>query len=192
MTKLTEKIFNEAKNEAVMHEAVRWYLASRRQGTHKAKTRTEVSGGGKKPWKQKGTGRARAGSNRSPLWRKGGVIFPPTPRDHSYALPKKIRQLAVRVLLSELNRDGRVQVVDAFSLSQPKAKEGAKFLAGLKVEGMVVIVMGAENPTFERGVRNIAGAKVMLSKDLNVFDLAKTDWLVLDKAAVEQLKERLS
>ena len=97
-----------------------------------------------------------------------------------------------RVLLSELNRDGRVQVVDAFSLSQPKAKEGAKFLAGLKVEGMVVIVMGAENPTFERGVRNIAGAKVMLSKDLNVFDLAKTDWLVIDKAAVEQLKERLS
>ena len=84
MAQLTEKIFNENKNDAVVHEAVRWYLASRRQGTHKAKTRTEVSGGGKKPWKQKGTGRARAGSNRSPLWRKGGVIFPPTPRDHTY------------------------------------------------------------------------------------------------------------
>ena len=192
MAQLTEKIFNEAKNDAVVHEAVRWYLASRRQGTHKAKTRTEVSGGGKKPWKQKGTGRARAGSNRSPLWRKGGVIFPPTPRDHSYELPKKVRQLAVRVLLSELNRDGRVRVVDAFSLAQPKAKAGVKYLAELKVAGMVVIVMGTENPTFERGVRNIAGAKVMLSKDLNVFDLAKTDWLVLDKAAVEQLKERLS
>jgi large subunit ribosomal protein L4 len=192
MAQLTGKIFNEARNDAVMHEAVRWYLASRRQGTHKAKTRTEVSGGGKKPWKQKGTGRARAGSNRSPLWRKGGVIFPPTPRDHSYELPKKVRKLAVRVLLSELNRVNRVKLVDAFSLSQPKAKEGVKYLEELKVAGMVVIVMGAENPTFERGVRNIAGAKVMLSKDLNVFDLAKTDWLVLDQAAVEQLKERLS
>lgn len=192
MTQLTEKIFNEEKNDAVVHEAVRWYLASRRQGTHKAKTRTEVSGGGKKPWKQKGTGRARAGSNRSPLWRKGGVIFPPTPRDHSYNLPKKVRQLAVRVLLSELNRADRVKVVDALTLSQPKAKEGAKFLKELNLNGSVIIVQGAENPTFAKGMRNLAGVKIMTSNDLNIFDLAKADWLVLDKASVAQLKERLS
>ncbi|MDD5593281.1 MAG: 50S ribosomal protein L4 [Candidatus Margulisbacteria bacterium] len=192
MAQLTEKIFNEEKNDAVVHEAVRWYLASRRQGTHSALTRTEVTGGGKKPWKQKGTGRARAGSNRSPLWRKGGVIFPPKPRDHSYELPKKVRKLAVRVLLSGLNRENRVKVVDSLALPQPKAKEGAKWLKELKVDGMVVIVMGAENPAFDRGVRNLAGVRVMLSKDLNVFDLAKTDWLVLDKTAVEQLNERLS
>ena len=192
MAQLTEKIFNEEKNDAVVHEAVRWYLASRRQGTHKAKTRTEVSGGGKKPWKQKGTGRARAGSTRSPLWRKGGVIFPPTPRDHSYNLPKKVRQLAVRVLLSELNRADRVKIVDALTLSQPKAKEGAKFLKELNLDGSVIIVQGAENPTFAKGMRNLAGVKIMTSNDLNIFDLAKTDWLVLDKASVAQLKERLS
>lgn len=192
MAQLTEKIFNEEKNDAVVHEAVRWYLASRRQGTHKAKTRTEVSGGGKKPWKQKGTGRARAGSNRSPLWRKGGVIFPPTPRDHSYNLPKKVRQLAVRVLLSELNRADRVKIVDALTLSQPKAKEGAKFLKELNLDGSVIIVQGAENPTFAKGMRNLAGVKIMTSNDLNIFDLAKTDWLVLDKASVAQLEERLS
>ncbi|MBN3032751.1 MAG: 50S ribosomal protein L4 [Candidatus Saganbacteria bacterium] len=192
MAQLTEKIFNEEKNAAVVHEAVRWYLASRRQGTHSALTRTEVTGGGKKPWQQKGTGRARAGSNRSPLWRKGGVVFPPKPRDHSYELPKKMRKLAVRVLLSELNRGGRVILSDALKLAQPKAKAGAAFLKELKVGGSVLIVLGAENPAFERGVRNISGVTVMLSKDLNVYDLAKADWLIVEKPAVEQLKGRLS
>ena len=192
MAQLTEKIFNEEKNDAVVHEAVRWYLASRRQGTHSAKTRTEVSGGGKKPWKQKGTGRARAGSTRSPLWRKGGVIFPPKPRSYAYNLPKKVRQLAVRVLLSELNRAGRVRVLDAFSLAQPKAKEGAQFLKEQNTTGAVMIVMGDDNPNFERGVRNLAGVSVIRSNDLNIFDLARTDWLVLDKASLKQLTERLS
>lgn len=192
MAQLTEKIFNEEKNDAVVHEAVRWYLASQRQGTHSAKTRTEVSGGGKKPWKQKGTGRARAGSTRSPLWRKGGVIFPPKPRNYGYNLPKKVRQLAVRVLLSELNRADRVKVLDTFSLAQPKAKEGAKFLKEQNTPGKVMFVMGADNPDFERGVRNLAGVSIVRSGDLNIFDLARTDWLVLDQASVKQLKERLS
>ncbi len=192
MAQLTEKIFNEEKNDAVVHEAVRWYLASQRQGTHSAKTRTEVSGGGKKPWKQKGTGRARAGSTRSPLWRKGGVIFPPKPRSYAYALPKKVRQLAVRVLLSELNRADRVKVLDTLSLPKPKAKDGAQFLKDQNASGAVMIVLGADNPSFERGVRNLAGVSVIKSQDLNVFDLAKTDWLILDQASVAQLKERLS
>ncbi len=192
MAELKEKIFNEENNPAVVHEAIRWYLASQRQGTHSAKTRTEVSGGGKKPWKQKGTGRARAGSTRSPLWRKGGVIFPPKPRSYAYALPKKVRQLAVRVLLSELNRADRVRVLDSLSLAQPKAKEGAKFLKEQNTSGAVMIVMGSDNPDFERGVRNLAGVSVIRSGDLNVFDLAKTDWLILDKTSLKQLKERLS
>ncbi len=192
MAELKEKIFNEENNPAVVHEAIRWYLASQRQGTHSAKTRTEVSGGGKKPWKQKGTGRARAGSTRSPLWRKGGVIFPPKSRSYAYALPKKVRQLAVRVLLSELNRADRVRVLDSFSLAQPKAKEGAKFLKEQNASGAVMIVLGADNPEFARGVRNLAGVSVVKSQELNVFDLAKTDWLILDKASVKQLKERLS
>ena len=134
MAQLKEKVFNEAVNEPVVHDAVRWLLASRRQGTHSAKTRTEVSGGGKKPWKQKGTGRARAGSTRSPLWRKGGVIFPPKPRDYAYSLPKKVRQLALRVALSELNRADKIKTVEAFSLPQPKTKEGVKWLKAQGVE----------------------------------------------------------
>ncbi|OGB90580.1 50S ribosomal protein L4 [candidate division WOR-1 bacterium RIFCSPHIGHO2_01_FULL_53_15] len=192
MTQLSEKIFNEKMNQAVVHEALRWYLASRRQGTHSALTRAEVSGGGKKPWKQKGTGRARAGSNRSPLWRKGGVIFPPKPRDYSYALPKKMRKLALRIVLSELNRDGKVRLIESFTLPEAKARAGAKFLADLKAGGNVIILMGAENPAFERGVRNLAGVTVVLIDDINVYNLAKADWLLLDAVALGQLKERMA
>jgi large subunit ribosomal protein L4 len=192
MAQLKEKIFNEELNEPVVHEAVRWFLASRRQGTHCAKTRTEVSGGGKKPWKQKGTGRARAGSNRSPLWRKGGVIFPPKPRDYSYSLPKKVRALALRVVLSELNRSDRIKTVEAFSLPQPKTKEGVKLLKGLGVEGKVLLVMALAAPEFERGVRNLAGVNVSLAKDVNIMDLMRTEWLVIEKPAVAQLEARLS
>lgn len=190
--KLEENIFNEKKNLVVVHEVLRWYLASRRQGTHSALTRTEVTGGGKKPWKQKGTGRARAGSNRSPLWRKGGVIFPPKPRDYSYNLPKKMRKLALRVMLSELNRGERIQLVDSFSLPEPKTKAGAEFLIDKKVDGSVLILMGAGNPDFVRGMRNLRGVCVVGLDDLNVFNLAKADWLLLDQAALTQLKERLS
>jgi large subunit ribosomal protein L4 len=192
MAQLKENIFNEKLNEPVVHEAVRWFLASRRQGTHCAKTRTEVSGGGKKPWKQKGTGRARAGSTRSPLWRKGGVIFPPKPRDYSYSLPKKVRALALRVALSELNRSDRIKTVEAFSLPQPKTKEGVKLLKGLGVEGKVLLVMALAAPEFERGVRNIAGVNVSLAKDVNIMDLMRTEWLVIEKPAVAQLEARLS
>jgi large subunit ribosomal protein L4 len=191
MAQLTEKVFNEEMNEPAVHQAVRWYLASRRQGTHAAKTRTEVSGGGKKPWKQKGTGRARAGSTRSPLWRKGGVIFPPKPRDYAYSLPQKVRKLAARVVLSEMNREERIKVFEDFSLPQPRAKEGAKFLKENGVTGRVLIVLGKENPDFERGLRNIAGVVVVNSKDLSFFDMLKSDWIMLERAAIKQLEERL-
>lgn len=191
MVQLTEKIFNEKLNEAVVHETLRWYLASRRQGTHSAKTRTEVSGGGIKPWKQKGTGRARAGSIRSPLWRKGGVIFPPKPRDYSWNLPIKVKKLALRIVLSEMNRADRIKVIESFVLPQPKTSEGKKFIAGLGISGRAVIALGTENLNFERGVRNLDGVNVTLAKNLNIFDLLKSDWLVIDRTSLSQLEERL-
>ncbi|MGB9613370.1 MAG: 50S ribosomal protein L4 [Candidatus Margulisiibacteriota bacterium] len=189
---LAEKIFNEEMNAAVVHEVLRWYLASQRSGTHSAKTRGEVSGGGVKPWRQKGTGRARAGSIRSPLWRKGGVIFPPQPRDYSYALPRKIRKLAYRVVLSDFNRNERVKIFEKFILPQPKTKEGVKFLREAGVSGKILIVCGQKIEEFERGVRNIAGVKVILEKDLNIFDLLNSDWLLLDQEAVNKLEKRLT
>lgn len=191
MAALTGILFNEEMNESVVHQAVRWYLASRRQGTHSAKTRTEVSGGGKKPWKQKGTGRARAGSIRSPLWRKGGVIFPPKPRDYSYNLPKKVRKLAARVVLSEMNRDERIKVFESFSLPQAKTKEGAKFLKANGISGRVLVVMGGENAGFVQGIRNIDGVTVVGSGKMTFFDVLKSDWLLLEKQALAQLEERL-
>ncbi|MDD4179102.1 MAG: 50S ribosomal protein L4 [Candidatus Margulisbacteria bacterium] len=188
---LKEKIFNEPLNQPVVHEALRWYLASRRRGTHSAKTRTEVSGGGKKPWKQKGTGRARAGSTRSPLWRHGGVIFPPKPRDYSYALPVKMRKLALRVALSELNRADKVKVAEALVLPAPKTKEGVKFLKEQGVAGKVLILQGKENKEFVRGIQNIAGVKVMPAKDVNIYEILKSDWVIVEKEAVKQLEERI-
>jgi len=192
MAELKEKIFNEEMNQALVQENLRWYQASMRRGTHSALTRTEVSGGGAKPWKQKGTGRARAGSNRSPLWRKGGVIFPPKPRDHSYALPVKMRKLALRMILSEFARDNRVKIVDAYSLTETKTKAGIKYLKEIGVEGRALVVISEPMPGLHRAVRNIAGTRVALSKDINVFDLLKSDWVILDKKSVSQLEERLS
>jgi large subunit ribosomal protein L4 len=190
MSSLENKIFNEKMNEAVVHEALRWFLASQRQGTHSAKTRTEVSGGGKKPWAQKGTGRARAGSSRSPVWRHGGVIFPPKPRSYAYALPLKMRRLALRVALSELNRENRIKVAD-LAIAQPKVKEGAKFLKGLGVSGKVLILMGSDNPEFVRGTRNLDGVTILPAKDLNIYELLKAEWIVADQAAVKKLEAQL-
>lgn len=192
MAQLTEKIFKEEMNEAIVHEALRWFLASRRRGTHSAKTRSEVSGGGIKPWKQKGTGRARAGSIRSPLWRKGGVIFPPKPRDYAYSLPKKIRKLALRVALSQLNREERVKVVEDFSLPQPRTKEGVKLLKSLEVSGRVLFLLAEPKPEFDRGLRNIENVKIIPAKDLNIYDLLRAEWVVVEKKAVPQLEERLT
>jgi large subunit ribosomal protein L4 len=190
MSSLEGKIFSEKLNEAVVHEALRWFLASRRQGTHSAKTRTEVSGGGKKPWAQKGTGRARSGSTRSPLWRHGGVIFPPKPRSYAYALPLKVRRLALRIALSEINREERIKVAE-LALTEPKTKAGAKFLKELGVSGKVLFLLGAENPDFVRGVRNLAGVTLLPAKDLNIYELLKAEWVVADQAAVKKLEAQL-
>src|SRR3989339_792980 len=191
MSELKNVIFNEKQNLPVVHEAIRWYLASARRGTHSAKTRTEVSGGGHKPWKQKGTGRARSGSNRSPLWRKGGVIFPPKMRSYAYNLPIKMRKLALRVALSEFNRDDKIKVVEKFALPKPKTSEGKKYFAGLGVSGKVLFILAESQPEFERGIRNLAGVEIAQAQAVNIYDLLKCEWLVVDQAAVKMLEERL-
>lgn len=192
MAQLTGNIFTEEMNEPVVHEALRWYLASRRRGTHSAKTRAEVSGGGIKPWKQKGTGRARAGSIRSPLWRKGGVIFPPKPREYGYSLPRKVKRLALRVVLSQLNREERIKVFDAPQLPQPKTREGVKWLKSLGVSGNVLVVLAEAKPEFERGLRNIAGIKILKLPDLNIHDLLRAEWLAMEEKSISQLEKRLA
>lgn len=192
MLDLTEKIFNEEINQPVVHETLRWYLSSRRQGTQSAKTRSEVSGGGHKPWKQKGTGRARAGSNRSPLWRKGGVIFPPKPRSYAYTLPQKMKQLALRVALSEKRRDDKLKLIDRFTLAQPKTKDGVRFIKDLGVSGKVLLVLAETAADFTKGVRNIAGVTVTTAATLNIFDLLNAEWLVIEQPAIAKLEKRLN
>lgn len=187
-----EEIFGVKPNNHVLHTTLCWYQASQRRGTHSAKTRGEVRGGGKKPWKQKGTGRARAGSIRSPLWRKGGVIFAPKPRDYSFALPKKVRQLALRVALSDKVREGKIKVLDEFRVSAAKTKQAAKMLEALNLSGKVLFVFGKENDQFYKAVRNISCVKIIPVGELNIFDLLNSEWVVAEKSAILKMEERFS
>jgi large subunit ribosomal protein L4 len=184
-------IFKQETNESVVHQALVWYLASKRRGTHNTKTKGEVSGGGRKPWRQKGTGRARAGTNRSPLWRKGGVVFGPKPRSYGYRFPKKARKLALRVALSDLSNEGKVKMVDELKVAEPKTKLAAKVLKDLGVAGKILIVLGKENEVFSKAARNVNQVTICNYKELNIFDLLKADWLVIEKTAVAHLKEAL-
>lgn len=185
------EIFAQKPNEHAVHAALVWYLAAQRRGTHCAKTRAEVRGGGKKPWRQKGTGRARAGTIRSPLWRKGGVIFPPKPRSYNYSLPKKARKLALKVALSDKMKEERVKVVDELKVPEIKTKHAAKVLKGLKVAGRVLVVMGKDNETFVKAARNLEGVRLTGFRELNILDLLSADWLVMEKSAVSGLEEVL-
>lgn len=185
-------IFDRKPNDNVVHSAVVWYLASRRRGTQSAKTRGEVRGGGKKPWKQKGTGRARAGSIRSPLWRKGGVVFAPKPRDYGYALPKKIRKLALKTVLSAKAKEGKVKVVQEFKLTEAKTKVALKMLKDLQVSGKILIVFGQENADLNKACRNIKGVTLLLAKDLNIFDLTNCEWLIAENSAIKQFEGGLA
>ena len=187
-----EEVFGREPNEHVVHSALCWYLASQRRGTHSTKDRSEVRGGGKKPWRQKGTGRARAGTIRSPLWRKGGVIFGPKPRDYSYNLPKKIRKLALKVALSDKAKEGRVKIVDEFKLSEIKTKLAQKMLKDLEISGKVLMVLGSENEGFSKAARNIKGVELLLDKELNIFDLLAAEWVLAEKSAVAHLEEVLA
>lgn len=191
---LDEKVFGVEPNIHVMHMAVRRQLNNGRQGTACAKTRAEVSGGGKKPWKQKGTGRARAGSTRSPLFEGGGVIFGPKPRDYGFQMPQKARRLALRSALSA-RVENTVLVKDFSQITEPKTKLMTQALKALNVAGKVLVVAdtkAAENAHLELAARNLPSVKVILPANLNVKDLLEADSVVLTEAAVNEITERLS
>lgn len=191
---LDEKVFGVEPNIHVMHMAVRRQLNNGRQGSACAKTRAEVSGGGKKPWKQKGTGRARAGSTRSPLFEGGGVIFGPKPRDYGFQMPQKARRLALRSALSA-RVENTVLVKDFSQITEPKTKLMTQALKALNVAGKVLVVAdtkAAENAHLELAARNLPSVKVILPANLNVKDLLEADSVILTEAAVNEITERLS
>ena len=191
---LNEAVFGVEPNLHVMHLALRRQLNNARQGSACAKTRAEVSGGGKKPWKQKGTGRARAGSLRSPLFAGGGVIFGPKPRDYSFSMPQKARKLALKSALSA--REGQLIVVKDFStITEPKTKLMVNALKSLNVYGKILVVADTkapENNYLELAARNIPSVKMILPSNINVKDLLEADFVVITESAVNEITERLS
>lgn len=184
-------IFQEKPREHLVYEVVHMQQASRRAGTHATKTRAFVSGGGAKPWRQKGTGRARAGSNRSPLWAGGATIFGPQPRDYGYRVPAKARRVALRAVLSDRQRNGSLTVVDEIRLPEPKTKRVVEMLAALGLEGSVLIVSKGANTDLERAARNLKNVKVLRSEGVNVYDVLKHRHLLVTQEAVQALAERL-
>ena len=186
---VSDSVFGAEVKTAVLHMAVNWKLASDRQGTSSSKTRAEVRGGGKKPWKQKGTGRARAGSIRSPLWRGGGVSFGPKPRDYSYSLPRKVRKLAINMAISEKAKTGNLKVIEDVSLKDGKTKTMADLLKSLGA-GNALLVFDSAGANEKRASANIAKIKMISSKNLSVFDILNHKDLILDKSALSNLEER--
>ncbi len=191
---LDEKVFGVEPNLHVMHLALRRQLNNGRAGSACTKTRAEVSGGGRKPWKQKGTGRARAGSLRSPLFAGGGVIFGPKPKDYGFAMPQKARRLALKSALSA-RIDNTVLVKDFSEINEPKTKLMAETLKALKVEGKILIiadVKAAENAYLELSARNLPNVRIILPSNLNVKDLLEADNVIITEAAINEITERLS
>ncbi len=188
---LSDAVFGVPFNEPLIHAAVRNFMANARQGTSATKTRGDVSGAGRKLWKQKGTGRARIASLRSPLWKGGGNVHGPQPRDWSYNLPKKMRQGALRSALSERVREGNVLVVDSWTLEKPKTKEFSASLGSLGLEGKTLIVDSYDNRNLMLSARNLREAKVINSFGLNIYDLLYHDHLVLSRAAAQELEQLL-
>ena len=187
---LDKKLFTGIVNRAALYQAVRMYNANQRQGTADTKTRGEVSGGGKKPWRQKGTGRARAGSIRSPLWRGGGVIFGPHPRDYHYEIPKKIRRVAFLSSLNlKFNENGLIGI-DSIKLEQPKTKFFKAIMDALKLKGASLFVLEKIDEATARAGRNIKGVSIKLCKDFNTMDVLKCGTVVIQKSALEKLEER--
>jgi len=186
--KLSDEIFAQEVNQAALHTVVRAYLANQRQGTQSALTRAEVSGGGIKPWRQKGTGRARQGSTRSPQWRHGGVVFAPKPRDYRVSVNKKVKRLAMKSALSSKVNDGSLIVFDALELAAPKTKEMIKVLDAVKVN-KALVVLPEKNETVERATGNIPNVKATLVGTLNVYEILKYDTLILTKDSLAKIEE---
>lgn len=185
---LKNEIFGVEVHEPVLHEAVVMQLAGRRLGTHDTKTRSDVSGGGRKPWRQKGTGRARHGTIRSPIWRGGGIVFGPHPRNYGYNLPRKVRRLALKSALSAKVNSGDILVLDELKLDQPKTSDMAKILNNLKV-GDALLVTAEKDETVEKSARNIPNIKPLTAEGLNVYDILAYDKLVITKDAVARVEE---
>lgn len=188
---LSDQVFAAEVNEALLYEAVRHYQAGQRAGTAKTKVRHEVAGSGKKLWKQKGTGRARMGSVRSPLWRHGGTVHGPVPRDYSYKLPRKMQLGALRSALSAKLRDGELKVVSAFGFSEPKAKGVRAALTQLEATKKVLLVDNGDNRNFQLGARNLEGVTLLASKDVTVYHLLGHDRVILSETAAKKLSEAL-
>ncbi|NIK12933.1 50S ribosomal protein L4 [Alkalibacillus almallahensis] len=189
---LAENVFGIEPNEVVLHDAVVMQQANLRQGTHKVKGRSEVSGGGRKPWRQKGTGRARHGSIRSPQWVGGGTAFGPTPRSYSYKLPKKVRRLALLSALASKVKSDEIYVLDELNFEAPKTKEVVTLLSNLNIDGKALIVTANENENVALSANNLQGVEVLTVDDINVLDLMKHDALLITKEAAEQAGEVLS
>ncbi len=186
---LNDEVFGIKPNESVVFDAIIRQRAGRRQGTSKVKNRSAVRGGGKKPWKQKGTGRARQGSIRSPQWRGGGVVFGPTPRSYAYSMPRKQRRLAIKSVLSQKLIDKDLIVLDQLTMSAPKTKEFKSILDGLKVEGKVLVV--SEDKNVQYSAKNLPNVKVITANGLNVEDVVNYDKLILTKEAVELIEKNV-
>lgn len=186
---LDDAVFGAEVNEALLHQAVTMQLAGMRQGTVATKSRGMVSGGGRKPWRQKGTGRARHGSTRSPIWTKGGVVFGPQPRDYKFNLPKKARRVAIKSALSAKVRDGEVLIVEGLHFEAPKTKEMAALLGKMNVDRSAIVVMAEEDANVVLSARNIPGISCMIPTDLNVYDVLRHKNLILTADAAKVVGE---
>ena len=186
---LNDAIFGIEPNMSVVHEVVKNHLANCRQGTQSALTRAEVSGGGRKPWRQKGTGRARQGSTRAPQWTHGGIVFAPKPRDYSYNVNKKIKRLALKSVLSAKAAEGKIIVVDSIAMDAPKTREFAAFLNAVKAEDKAYIVMPEVAANVVKSARNIPGIVTTTATILSVYDILNAKTLILDKAALATIEE---
>ena len=186
---LSEAIFGVEANQSVVHDVVKNHLANKRQGTQSALTRAEVSGGGRKPWKQKGTGRARQGSTRAPQWTHGGIVFAPKPRDYSYTLNKKTRRLAMKSALSAKASEQNIVVIDAIKMDAPKTKEFAAFLAAVGADCKALVVTAAPDANVVKSGRNIPGCEITFANLINVYDIVNAEKLVVDQAALAKIVE---
>ncbi|MEN6463231.1 MAG: 50S ribosomal protein L4 [Syntrophomonas sp.] len=186
---LKDSVFGIEPNVAVLHAFVKMQLANKRVGTSSTKKRGEVRGGGKKPWRQKGTGRARAGSSRNPLWKGGGIVFGPKPRDYSYTLPRKVRRLAMKSALSSKVKDNQIIVVDQLQFEEPKTKQMIKTLELLNAGNRTLVVTAGDNVNVIKSTRNIPGVKPLRVESINVYDILKYETLLITRDAVARVEE---
>ena len=186
---LSEAVFGVTPNESVVHDMVKNHLANKRQGTQSALTRAEVSGGGRKPWRQKGTGRARQGSTRAPQWTHGGIVFAPKPRDYSYTLNKKAKRLALKSVLSAKVAEEKLVVIDSIKMDSVKTKDFAAFLKAVGCDTKTLVVTAAPEANVIKSGRNIPGCEITFANLINVYDVVNADKLVVDQAALAKIEE---